>query len=126
MHAPVAAQTAECTWIGDKDAGLLLIGTFTDTSVRFVLRNNSSQAHRVTTDAFAQLHDCYLSPGHRCAIRGRGPQLRADGLQLQDSLAGRLHRVGRSRSRGVTIRTRAQVIGRRGRRPRTAAVNRCG
>ena len=25
MHAPVAAQTAECTWIGDKDAGLLLI-----------------------------------------------------------------------------------------------------
>lgn len=69
MHATVAAQIAECTWIDNRDAGLLLIGTFTDTSVRFVLRNNSSQAHRVTTDAFAQLHDCYLSPGHRCAIR---------------------------------------------------------
>ena len=65
LHAPVAAQTVECTW---SNGPIRLVGTFTESAAMFRVHNEGPSARRVTGDEFMQIHDCPSDryPDSRC------------------------------------------------------------
>ena len=69
LHAPVAAQTVECTW---SSGPIRLVGTFTESAAMFRVHNDGPSARRVTGDEFAQRHDCPTDrfPDAQCRIEG--------------------------------------------------------